>query len=163
MLQDELLAQADAEIRQLCTELSEVREELERANKALALLADENAALYRRARSLEPPPAEQPLAGLRIGIIGHPSREADYRLVIERHGGQLLFAGARDKLGQIDRVVQKAHGTIFLTSWGSHKASQRAMDAAIRYEREFLLCDQPGLARVERMVLDELLPLIRPD
>ncbi|MFZ5825043.1 MAG: hypothetical protein ACOY94_11995 [Bacillota bacterium] len=161
MVDDDLLALADAEIRQLRLQLKEARAELECAARNLEALTAENAELYQQLTALLPPPEEPPLAGVRIGIIGHPSREPDYKTVIERLGGQLLFAGASDKLGLIDRVVQKTHGTLYLTAWGSHKASQRANDAARRYGRPLLLSDQPGLAMVERMVLDRLLPLIR--
>lgn len=158
---DELLALADAEIRQLRSQLAEWEASAARLQQVAEALAAENAALYRRVLELLPPPAAAPLAGLRIGIIGHPSREADYRAVVERLGGLLLFAEARDKLGQIDRVVQKAHGSIYLTAWGSHKANQRATAAAERYGRPLVLSDQPGLATVERVILDELLPLIQ--
>lgn len=161
MVEEDLIALADAEIRQLRTELSEAVAALESARQNLTALATENAELYQQLLIFAPPPEEPPLEGLRIGIIGHPSRETDYRVVIERLGGQLLFAGAGEKLGLIDRVVQKTHGTVYLTAWGSHKASQRANDAARRYGRPLLLSDQPGLAMVERIVLQELLPRIR--
>lgn len=147
----DLLALADDEIRQLRADLSAAR----RAGDSLLA---ENSELYRRLLALTPPPPDPPLAGLRIGVIGHPSREADYRLVVERLGGQLLFAEARDKLGLIDRVVQRAHGCVYITAWGSHKASQRAEAAAARYGRPLVLTDQAGLAAVERAVLGELFP-----
>lgn len=163
MLDDDLLALADAEIRQLRHELKEAKATLESTSQNLTALAAENAELYQQVLSLVSPPVDLPLTGVRIGIIGHPSRETDYKTVIERLGGQLLFAGASDKLGLIDRVVQRTHGTLYLTAWGSHKASQRANDAARRYGRPLLLSDQPGLAMVERIVLDRLLPLIRAE
>lgn len=157
---DELLRLADEEIRQLQSQLAEVRAALESAGRANESLSAENAMLYRQLRDLVPAPI-RPLEGMRIGIVGHPSREADYREVVERLGGQLLFAGAGDKLGLIDRVVQKTNGTIFLTAWGSHKASQRAAHAAERYGRPLVLFDQPGLFSVERAILEQLLPEIR--
>lgn len=102
-----------------------------------------------------------PLAGRRIGIIGHPSREAAYRALIEQLGGTLEFARADgDKLGQIDRVVQKAHGTIFLTGWGGHIASQRAQAAADRYGRLLIFSQAAGLAALEQAVLEQLLPFL---
>ncbi|HEY3365479.1 MAG TPA: hypothetical protein VGK74_10540 [Symbiobacteriaceae bacterium] len=158
---DELLALADIEIRQLRGELAIARGSLEKYRELLENLAGENADLYRRLLPLMPPPPTPPLSGLRIGIIGHPGREADYREVIERLGGYLLFAEARDKLSLVYRVVQKAHGTLYLTAWGSHKAHQRAADAARRHDRPLVLSDRPGLVTVERVVVDELLPLIR--
>lgn len=161
LMTDDLLRLADEEIRQLQAQLTEVRAALASLGQATESLSAENAALYRQLKDLAPPPAVAPLEGLRIGIIGHPSREVDYREVVERLGGQLLFAGARDKLGLIDRVVQKTHGSIFLTTWGSHKASQRANDAAVRYGRPLLLWDQPGLSSVERVILEQLLPILR--
>ncbi|MFZ5816065.1 MAG: hypothetical protein ACOY93_12270 [Bacillota bacterium] len=161
MVDDDLLTLADAEISQLRLELDEARAALQQAIEAALALASENAELYRRAVAREPAPPAAPLEGLRVGIIGHPSRESDYRAVIERLGGQLLFTGAGDKLGLIDRVVQKSHGTLYLTAWGSHKASQRAESAARRYSRPLVLSDQPGLAMVERTVVEQLLPLIR--
>ncbi len=160
-MEDDLLALADAENRLLREEVEELRSALASASKALELLAADNAEFCRRMASLLPSPDEPLLAGLRIGIIGHPSREPDYRGVIERLGGQLHFAGASDKLGLIDRVVQKAHGTVFLTAWASHKAHQRAQAAALRYGRPLIHSDQPGLAMVERLLLEGLLPRIR--
>lgn len=156
----DLLALADAEIRELRAAVAAAREEAESARRLVETIAGENADLYRRLLALTPPPADPPLAGLRIGVIGHPSRESDYRALIERLGGQLLFAPARDKLGLVDRVVQKTHGTVYVTQWGSHKAYQRATNAAARYGRPLLLCNEPGLASVERVVVEELLPLI---
>lgn len=158
---DELLQLADAEIRQLRADLAAAREEADRLTRMAEAFATENAQLYQLLLALQPPPPSLPLAGLRIGIIGHPSREPDYRTIIERLGGQLLFAEAQNKLGLVDRVVQKSHGTLYLTQWGNHKASQRAEDAALRYDRPLVFSDQPGLAAVERAVLEQLLPLLR--
>jgi hypothetical protein len=162
MSDDDLLTLADAEIRQLRSELAAAVAEARNSTRVVEALAAENAGLYRQLLALQPPPAVLPLSGLRIGIIGHPSREADYRAVIERLGGQLLFAEAQNKLGLLDRVVQRCHGTLYLTQWGNHKASQRAGDAARRYDRPLVFSDQPGLAAVERAVLEELVPQICP-
>jgi len=161
LLEDDLFALADAENQRLRAEIADLKRALASAQTAVDELSADNAELYRRLSALAPSPAELLLAGLRIGIIGHPSRESDYKGVIERLGGQLHFAGASDKLGLIDRVVQKAHGTLFLTTWASHKASQRAADAALRYGRPLVHSDQPGLAMVERKLLEDLLPRIR--
>jgi len=155
---DELLQLADAEIQQLRADLTAARAEADKATRLAEALAAENAALYQQLLALQPPPAVLPLSGLRVGIIGHPSREADYRAIIERLGGQLLFAEAQNKLGLIDRVVQRAHGTLYLTQWGSHRAYQRAEAAALRYDRPLVCSDQPGLAAVERAILEQLLP-----
>jgi hypothetical protein len=163
MSDDDLLALADAEIRQLRTDLTAAQTEARSSTRLADALAAENAGLYRQLLALQPPPAVLPLSGLRIGIIGHPSREADYRAVIERLGGQLLFAEAQHKIGLVDRVVQRCHGTLYLTQWGNHKASKRAGDAARRYGRPLVFSDQPGLAAVERAVLEELFPLLRPE
>lgn len=161
MTDSELLALADAEIRRLRADLAAARAEADRSNRMAESLATENAELYRQLLALQPPPAARPLAGLRIGIIGHPGREADYRAIIERLGGQLLFAEAQNKLGLVDRVVQRAHGTLCLTQWGNHKASRRAEDAALRYDRPLVFSDQPGLAAVERVIVEELRPQLR--
>lgn len=162
-MDDDLLALADREVRQLKEALAEALQELADQRSAAEALAVENADLYRRLRELIPPPAEPPLAGIRIAIIGHPSREADYREIVERLGGQLFFAPARDKLGLVDRAVQKAHGTLYITAWGSHKSSERATAAAARYGRPLILTDRPGLEATERAILEQLLPLIRPE
>lgn len=90
MSDDELLQLADAEIRQLRAELIAARGEVARAIRVAEALTTENSELYRLLLALQPPPPVQPLLGLRIGIIGHPSREADYRVIVERLGGHSI-------------------------------------------------------------------------
>lgn len=151
---DELLRLADEEIRQLKERIVS----LEQVAQAVEALSDENARLYQFLSELAPPSEDKgPFNGRKIAIIGHEARERDYKLVVERLGGALFFASARGKLGLVDRAVQKADATVYLTSWGNHKSWDRASGAAERYGKPIWRLDQPGLESVERFLLNTVL------
>lgn len=132
---------------------------MEQTVRTAEALAEENARLYRRLAELTSQPKQRgPLSGWKIAIIGHEARHQDYRLLVERLGGTLFFAPARGKLGLVDRAVQKADATVYLTSWGNHKSWHRAVAAAQRYRKPIWRLDQPGLESVERFLLNTVLP-----
>lgn len=152
----ETLATANAKIASLESRLQQLQARTER-------LEQENRELYQRlkqtAAAIAPP--EQPLRGMRIAVIGHPRREPHYRELIAYLGGECLFANAGEKLGLIDRVVQKSNATIYLTGWGSHKASQRMESAAIRYGRPYFYDNEAGMANLERLLLETVVPTLQ--
>lgn len=159
---DLLLSLADEEIAALKRQLAEAQSELAYYKKLTETLAAENRRLYEQVEQLSPPPLERPLKGLKIAVVGRPNREADYRRVIEqRLGGTLLFASGEDKMALVYRQVQKAHGTVYITSFGSHKAKDQIELAAATHNKPVVYTDQTGLVALESVVLNELLPKIR--
>jgi hypothetical protein len=76
-------------------------------------------------------PAQPPLQGFRIGVIGPSNREQAYREVIEGLGARFAFAPSEEKLGQVERLCNKSDGVIFITSYTSHKVEDH-LDRAVR-------------------------------
>lgn len=99
----------------------------------------------------------EPLAGLRVGVIGPSSREADYRGVIESLGARFGFAPSEEKLGQIDRLCNKSDGVIFITSFTSHKVEDHLVKAVRRLGVPIFHLRYRGLERLREAAL-ELLP-----
>lgn len=99
----------------------------------------------------------EPLQGLRVGVIGPSSREADYRGVIESLGARFGFAPSEEKLGQIDRLCSKSDGIIFITSFTSHKVEDHLVKAVRRLGVPIFHLRYRGLERLREAAL-ELLP-----
>jgi hypothetical protein len=99
----------------------------------------------------------QPLRGFRIGVIGPSSREHAYREVIEGLGARFAFAPSEEKLGQVERVCNKADGVIFITSYTSHKVEDHLDRAVRRLGLPIYHLRYRGLERLREAAL-ELLP-----
>jgi hypothetical protein len=101
---------------------------------------------------------EAMLKGRKIAVIGPSFREESYRRIVEQYGGRFTFAPSEEKLCQIDRVVSKAHGVIFIATYTSHAASDKVRAAAERYGKPLVMVHQTGLDHLEDVLLGLLAP-----
>jgi hypothetical protein len=101
------------------------------------------------------PPAAgaQPLRGLKLAVVGPSFREQTYRNLLEPLGAAIIFAASNEKLGRVYRACQKAHGIIFITTFGSHAAEAQAESAAQRSGCPMVRLSARGLDRLKETAL----------
>ena len=135
-----LRAQYDADVQGLLAVIEELRQVQQTAREQTAATCV----------SAVPAPG---LCGRRILVVGDESHAAQYRQLVEAHGGEFSFVPGFDKDRSLHSRLQAADAVVFVTAYASHLKFY-ATKARLE-DRPMALVNQAGLTAFGRG-LDEL-------